>query len=201
VRRTSSVLLAISLLLVSPVEASAGGSSEVDVLALDDVFLPSIVSVQRGATVVWSFAEAERSHTVTDASGMALFDSGIVPPGGPAVSYRFTAAGTYSVTCTLHALEMNARVEVPVGARPSTAAPGRSIRVRWATAPASDGFVYDVKVKPPDGRWGRWTWGTTAPSGVFDAGDAGTFRFRARLRASAGAHAGWSPAASVLVAD
>ncbi|MGH2636387.1 MAG: cupredoxin domain-containing protein, partial [Actinomycetota bacterium] len=179
--------------------ATAGGRSELDVLALDDLFLPSIASIPRGGTVVWSFADAERSHTVTDSSGMGLFDSGIVAPGGPSMSYRFTAAGTYPYTCTLHALEMNGRVQVPISATPATGLPGRAFRVRWATSPAADGFAYEVQIKRRKGPWSPWASNVSAPKAEFVPRAVGTFEFRARLVALSAGHSQWSEPDSIRV--
>ena len=198
-RRSLAVALLALVALSGSARATTTGATETDVLALDDFFLPSIASVPRGGTVVWRFAEADRSHTVSDSSGMALFDSGFVAPGGPSMTYRFTAAGTYPYTCTLHALVMNGRVEVPVRVAPSNARVGSTIRVRWATDPASEGFVYDVRLKSTGGSWVTWMSGVTEPNATFVPEDAGTFRFRARLRATSGAHAAWSPSASASV--
>jgi len=181
-------------LLATPAgDASAGSlSSQTEVQARDDWFLPFITSVPRGGTVVWTFTAAERSHTATDSSGMALFDSGIVQPGGPSFSHRFTAAGSYPYTCTVHTLKMNGSVEVPVRVWPETARVGRSFYVRWVTTSASDGYVFDVQIKPPGGSWSIWMDGTTAAKAKFEPADQGRFRFRARLRAVPGRATGWS---------
>lgn len=191
--------LLIVLLLPASGVATAGEPSELDVLARDDYFLPSLASVPRGGTVVWSFADAKRSHTVTDPSGMGLFDSGIVQAGGPSVSYRFTAAGSYPYTCTLHMADMNGRVDVPVRVSPATGALGRSYRVRWATLPAPDGFVYDVQIKRPAGSWTSWRSSVTLPKAELVPNRRGTFRFRARLRAVSGGNADWSESAEMRV--
>ena len=76
-------MAAVIVLSASLDAVRAGPSSGVEVHALDDYFIPSSASAPRGGTVTWAFTMAERSHTVTDTSGMDLIDSGIVPPGGP----------------------------------------------------------------------------------------------------------------------
>lgn len=194
-----SVLLAI-VLLATPVGAVSAGllPPHTEVQARDDWFLPFIASVPRGGTVVWTFTAAARSHTATDSSGMSLFDSGIVQPGGPSFSYRFTAAGRYPYTCTVHTLKMNGSVEVPVRVWPETARVGRAVHVRWAIAVAPEGYVYDVQIERPGGSWSIWVEGATVARASFEPEDEGRFRFRARLRALSGGATGWSRRATLL---
>ena len=97
-------------------QASATRSSlppaEEHVAAFDDFFLPSLVEIRRGGTVIWDFT-GTRSHTATDATGMHLFDSGLVSPGGPSFSYTFPAAGSYAFACTIH-VGMGGHIGVPM---------------------------------------------------------------------------------------
>jgi hypothetical protein len=129
---------------------------------------------------------------------MALFDSGIVQPGGPSFSYRFTAAGTYPYTCTVHTLKMNGSVKVPVRVWPEAGRAGRSFHVRWATTTATEGYVFDVQIKPPGDSWTIWVEGVTVAKAMFEPADEGRFRFRARLRAVSGGATGWSQRATLL---
>lgn len=171
---------------------SGAPPSEVEVQARDDWFLPFVASVPRGGSVVWTFTGAERSHTATDSSGMALFDSGIVEPGGPSFSFRFLAAGRYPYTCTLHPEEMNGYVQVPVGVSREKGRVGRPVRVRWALGPAPEGRLFDVQIKLPGVPWASWMEGVTVSNARFEPAREGRFRFRARLRGPDGA-TGWSP--------
>ena len=75
--------------------ASTAPPIEEHVEARDDYFLPSTVTVKRGGTVAWDFTGLS-THTATDTTGMGLFDSGLVHPGGPSFSYMYVAAGSYS---------------------------------------------------------------------------------------------------------
>lgn len=197
--RGIAVLLVSILLSTTAHTAVAGSPAGIEVQALDDYFLPSLSSVGRGGTVVWTFGVAERSHTATDRSGMGLFDSGIVSPGGPSFSYRFEAAGSYPYTCTIHMDEMNGRVNVPIRAWPRTGRLGRTIRVRWATTPAEEGFVYDVQVRGPGGRWATWLSDVDVARAKFEPTSEGVFRFRSRLRRSSGGQSDWSEASSVEI--
>ncbi len=197
------MLLALVLALIA-CATSAGmatadipAASEVEVQARDDWFLPFVASVPRGGSVVWTFTGAERSHTATDSSGMALFDSGIVEPEGPSFSYRFLAAGRYPYTCTVHPVEMNGYVEVPIALSRERGRVGHPVRVRWAVGPASDGRLYDVQIKPPGGTWTSWMDGVTGPGATFEPDRDGRFRFRARLRGPGGS-TGWSRPATLI---
>jgi plastocyanin len=178
--------------------ASAGSPDRSDVRVLDDFFLPSLSSAGRGWLVVWDFADAERTHSVTDSTGMELFDSGFVAPGGPAFTHRFTAAGRYPYLCTIHAL-MTGRVSVPVLVRPASGPLGRAYTVRWAAGRPADGFVYDVQVRRPGGPWSSWLSGVSDPKDEFEPSRRGAFRFRARLRQTSGGRAEWSRVASLSV--
>ena len=63
----------------------------------DTGFSPQTITPNQGETVVWRFPTTNTlSHSVTDASGMALFDSGLREPGS---SYAFTffGAGGFNV--------------------------------------------------------------------------------------------------------
>ncbi len=175
-----------------------GGSSapqaEAHVDAREDFFYPSIVTVRRGGTVVWEWP-GEQTHTATDETGMALFDSGLVPAGGPSYAYTFAAAGSYPYVCTLHE-GMDGRVEVPIRAGETEA----GARVTWSTGTAPDGYVYDVQSRRQGRTWRIWLEGATDPSGTFEAG-RGSYRFRARLRLTeTGAASDWSSPASVKLA-
>lgn len=191
-------------LVCAPIPADAAAdarprSSGVRVQARDDYYLPSILTVRRGGTVVWDFTAAERSHTVTDRSGMGLFDSGIVAPGGPSFAFEFRAAGSYPYTCILHVEVMNGHVDVPVRVWPETGRLGRTFSVRWASERARDGYVYDVQIKEPDATWSRWRSGVTIARAALVPERAGEFRFRARLRNLENGVSEWSRGSSVTV--
>jgi hypothetical protein len=166
--------------------------AEEHVDAFDDYFLPSAVEVVPGERVVWDFT-GSRTHTATDATGLALFDSGLVAPGGPSFAFVFAAAGTYRYVCTLHET-MRGRVWVLVDVSKLRQPHGRAFTLTWATGDAQAGSVYDVQVKRPGGTWRVWLTDTTDPGADLTPRHAGTFRVRARVRGLAGGRAEWSPA-------
>jgi len=201
-RRLVPALLLVSLVLTGAPAGVAGGT-EVVVDATDqgpyDLFLPSLIDVPRGGTVRFEFDDGARSHTASDGTGLNLYDSGVVSPGGPDEVVTFVAAGNYAVICTLHA-GMGATVFVPVSVTPTSGASGTRLTIRWASVVASGGLVYDVQLRKPGADWKLWRDGTPAKSGTIDAKRVGTWRFRARLvRSATGARSAWSRTATAQI--
>jgi len=201
-RRTPWPLLALVALFAGAPLAASGAPADVHVDAYDeasfDLFEPSALTVPRGTTLVFEFS-GSRSHTATDGTGMGLYDSGVVAPGGPSFSYRYDAAGRYPFVCTLHA-GMSGAVTLPITVSPSSVATGDTVVVRWARMRAADGHVYDVRIRKPGGSWRAWRHGVVGKERTFEPARTGTFRFRARMRAQGGdAASGWSPPAAVTV--
>jgi plastocyanin len=164
----------------------------------DSGFSPGRPSVSFGDTVAWSVPSADgEPHSVTDASGLGLFDSGTLSPG---TSFTFTlsAAGMYRQVDseTGHAGE----VGVVPAAEPSSGRKTTTFTVTWAAGPAAAGSAYDVQVRRPGGgRFVAWKTGVAVASATFVAdGGTGTYSFRARLR-GAGGTTGWSPSVSIVV--
>ena len=81
-------------------------------LSIDAGFVPKTLKLKKqGTTAQWSFIGAQ-AHSVTDGSGMGLFDSGTHQPVS-FFSYPFVAAGTYSYKDTLRPSH-TAKVGVPL---------------------------------------------------------------------------------------
>jgi virginiamycin B lyase len=150
-----------------------------------------------GTTVQWTFF-GPSVESVTDASGMGLFDSG---PRGfvSAFSYEFTAAGGYPYRS---ASGVAATYKI-LPAVPARAAAGAPFTVRWASRTPDPGFAYDVRYRPPGATgWTTWQAGTTAPSESFAPAVAGTYLFEARLvdtNTAPETASLWSPAATTQV--
>ena len=179
--------------------AVASTSSQVTVDMVAEYFIPSGVSVARGGTVTWDTAHADATHTVTDDTGMALFDSGLIHPGDPDFSYTYIVAGSYPYVCVLHA-SMIGTVGVPVRAAPSSGRIGRTFTVTWASGAVPDGSVSDVQMKRRGHPWSTWQDGVTAASGSFTPTRDGVELFRARLRRLDDATtSGWSAAVKIVV--
>jgi plastocyanin len=164
---------------------------------LDGDFQPASTRMSQGSTVAWSFSSTNgSSHSVTDASGAELFDSGLRPPGGSFV-FAFPSAGTYSIVDT--ATGLTSIVKVPSLASPKTGGVGDTYTITWSTATAPAGFVYDVAVKRPGQGWQIWMT-TTSPNTTFvpDSGP-GKYQFHARIRnLSTHKTVTYSPPASIV---
>ena len=178
--------------------AQGAPPAEVHVDAFDDYFLPSLLTVRRGGTVVWDFTGL-RTHTATDESGLGLYDSGLVSPGGPSFSFTFASAGTYRFVCTLHE-GMDGRISVPMHAAPREGAITRTFNVRWSKTDAPSGFVFDVRIRLKAGVWQPWLDGVSFRNAVFHPEGVGKVRFAARLRSlGSGAASEWSEAVPIHV--
>lgn len=159
-----------------------------------------IPRVHRGSTVVWQVAASDaESHSVTDGSGMGLFDSGLRAPGG-SFAFTFFGAGRYPVVD--QATGAASSVSVPMMAKPGSGATDTQFTLTWASSPPPDGFVFDVQLKVPGSvGWSSWLTGQTGAGVTFTpSAGTGTYSFRARLRRSAtGAASKYSPPSSVAV--
>lgn len=169
------------------------------VAALDDRFEPATVAVGRGGTVIFDF-EGSTDHTATDGSGLELYDSGTVSPGGPSTRFTFEGAGLYRFVCSTHA-GMAGRVQVPVRVTPSSGGIHRTFTVTWASVVPAGDHVYDVQIRRPGRNWTSWRTGVAARADDFmPDGRKGRYRFRARMRDTGlGRASGWSVAATIRV--
>jgi streptogramin lyase len=145
------------------------------------VIAKAIKLKKQGISVEWVF-EGPAVHTVTDSSGMGLFDSGdhgIVSY----YSFAFSAAGTYAFHDT-HNGQIKGTVSVPIAATAS----GSQATVTWSSAAPPSGYVFDVQLAQPGSKtFLDWKTSQTATSASFGPGDplyvgAGKYQFRARLR-------------------
>jgi plastocyanin len=170
---------------------------KVGVRAANFAFSPQGIRVARGGAVEWTFQGDD--HTVTDASGMGLFDSGPQPAGSTYRRY-FIGAGIYKYRCSIHP-SMLGKVRVLPQADPPSGGVATEFTVTWSAEWAPAGSAFDVQIKRPGGQWSDWLTSQTVNSGTFvpDAG-AGTYSFRARYRNTGnGATSLYSPPVSVVV--
>jgi plastocyanin len=170
----------------------------VSVRVADVGYRPKQVTVSQGDTVRWAFV-GPSDHTVTDATRMRLFDSGVMPAGST-FAFTFTAAGAYPYASALQP-SMRGLVTVPLAVSPVSGGVTATFTVRWATA-VPPGYVADVQVARPGGPFVKWRTSQTTGSATFvpNAG-SGTYTFRAQLRRlSNGRTSGWSPVAMIQVA-
>src|SRR6266508_1194437 len=150
------------------------------VLEIASGFAPALRTVSLGRLVQWVM-EAPGTHRVRDATGMGLYDSGPVDPVSFA-TFRFPAAGRYPYADG----PGHRRGAVAVGMDgPATADLGSPAHLRWATAGAPDGMVFDVQVqRPGSDRFTAFRTATPSHGTTFTPALAGSWRFRARMHPS-----------------
>jgi hypothetical protein len=169
-------------------------------LVTDTGFQPSAPLVRQGYTPIWSIDPADTSaHSVTDTSGLDLFDSGARAPGS-SFAYRFAVAGTFPIVDTVTGNQGSVRV--PIKLSPASGSETTSFTVTWSPDALPSGTVADVQVERPGSTtFSNWMTNTSARNARFtpDAGP-GTYDFRSRLGNTAGTAAtDWSPVRSITV--
>jgi streptogramin lyase len=178
---------------------SAAASNTVYGLQLASGSAPRTLSVAPGGIARFIFIGG-RSATVTDASGMALFDSA-TRKVATSYSFTFTCAGNYAFKNTLIPTQTGT-VAVPLVASATTGTVTTTFTLTWAKATPPTGYVVDVRVqRPGTTTYATWKSGVTTTSATFvpDAG-VGSYLFQARLRKTAtGAASGWSNAKTITV--
>jgi hypothetical protein len=170
---------------ICPVQVSVGG------------FQPAAASAPLGRSVVWEVPmSATGSHSITEASAIRLFDSGLRAPGGSYVE-TLSTAGTYVVADT--ATSLTSRVSIrPVV--PAVGTVGVPLTVTWADPAPPGGFVVDVQVRVAGSTvWQSWKRGATTASGTYTPAAPGPVSFRARLREVGIGSVAFSPASTVSV--
>jgi hypothetical protein len=86
------------------------------------------------------------THSVADATGLGLFDSGPRGSGGSFV-YQFPAAGTYTVVDADTGNQESVQVPLVVGPKNGTSA--TTFHLRWAPYGWNTGLVFDVQIERP----------------------------------------------------
>jgi hypothetical protein len=152
----------------------------------------------QGQSVLWQVPRSDASsHSVTDATGLGLFDSGPLAPG-TSFQAMYVGAGTYAVEDTLGG--HTSKVQVPMRLSPPTGPVGTTFSVVWASEAAPPGLTYDVRIQMPGSSLWTGFYRGTDLSAPFVPTEAGTYAFRARVGdASLGVFSGFCPAKSITV--
>jgi plastocyanin len=168
----------------------------------DNQFGPEDVTVlKRGDSVSWGFVGG-KDHSVTETSGLELFDSGYAPPERIEYTMVFPAAGSFPYHCKdpNHAGSMTGRVHVKVGRTPANGHLGTTFTIKWAQKPADPGYVFDVQMKKPGGNFVRFHKGVTTAQAQFTPGHTGQYFFRSRVRnKTTGLASNFSPPSNIFV--
>jgi hypothetical protein len=163
-------------------------------------FSPRAGTESPGATTFWHFdTDAAGSHSIADATGLALFDSA-PRAGGQSFQFAYPGAGTYQVADSLGA---QSRIVVGVVVSPPSGGVGDTYSIDWATKVPPTEYVFDTQIRRPNATgWVSWMRGSSDVGGTFvpDAG-AGRYGFRTRLRnPTTGAVSSWPPRSSLVAA-
>jgi len=180
---------------------SQGTGSTVDVS--DTGLSPAIAYASRGSRVSWQF-DGPSDHSVTDTSGMNLFDSG---KRGPGTSYSFIPPGSGNYAyADGQDVSTTGSIRVPAAVSPETGTVSTRYRVTWATDPPSGAHAFQVQVRPPGATTFRnWIAASTDDFAVFDASSPmwsgrGRYAFRARyVQTTTGAASGYSAVCAIDV--
>jgi hypothetical protein len=174
------------------------GENLCPVSVFDDGFRSSAQPFEPGSEVFWQTEPDDiNAHSVRDASGLGLFDSGTMQPG-VLFGASLNGAGTYPILDPTNGA--TSMVTVAVSAPESVPHRQRYV-VRWGAHDLRAGLVFDVQVRREDGpRWTNWFRGTRAFESARSTSVAGTVEFRARVRRQGSTTAtGWSPITWVFV--
>jgi Tol biopolymer transport system component len=147
----------------------------------DNFFDPATTKPKLGVGLLWDVT-GTNTHTVTDNSGMGLFDSGDLTAGDFYV-FRFVGAGSYPYICNFHPTQMIGTLNVPMSAAPKTGNLTTTFTITWAAGPPPTGYRFDIQIQRPGGSFVDWITNTNTKSASFVAdGGTGSYRFQARIR-------------------
>src|SRR5688572_29385998 len=170
--------------------------NRVHVLVLDAGFSPPLRTVALGQSLRWIFL-GPNVHSIVDASGLGLFDSG---PRGFVSYYTLTCIAACTVVYRDRSgITPPGSITIPVRL-PAAATTGVPFQVIWSLVPAPAGYAFDVQVLEPGAvTFVDWTSGSSR-KGSYTARVPGAYQFRSRLRkTSNGLATLYSMPASVLV--
>ncbi|MSR61383.1 MAG: hypothetical protein EXS08_02895 [Planctomycetes bacterium] len=162
---------------IGRVELATGDTAHV--LVLDAGFAPRVRTARLGQRVQWTFL-GPNAHSVLDASGLGLFDS-----GARSFVSTFVLLGRSAGTFVVHdaaGITPDGAVTIPVRL-PGAAFVGVPFPVVWSLVPAPSGSTFDVQVRAPGAGAFQNLSSGAPPSASFTATSPGVYEFRARIRA------------------
>jgi hypothetical protein len=160
------------------------------------VFNPPAVKIRLGGVVTWTWASS--GHSVTDSSGLDLFDSGVLASGS-IFSYTIFASGKCRYASTPDP-GMTGTVNCRSGSTHPWGTATRAFGSGGATtAPPSTHIAYLVEGKLKKApRWGGFNNGPELS--LTRTFSHGTWEFRARMQDfDTGQHTAWSPISKLVV--
>jgi plastocyanin len=196
VARFGTALLAGALAMTIALPAQAATKS-ISIVSTTVGFSPDPASGVEGTTFAWTNDDPMLTHTSTQDSPLALWNTGNITPGSTK-SVTIASAGAYPYHCNIHPF-MTGTVKVPI--KVTAGATAGTFTITMATTNATGSFVYDVQERVGSAAWTSYKTGVTTKSVSFTAPGPGTYAFRSRLRNTSVANAasGWSPKMTVTV--
>jgi hypothetical protein len=153
--------------------------------------IPQDVSGALGATAFWHFDAANTaSHSVTDKSGLGLFDT--TRPAGGAFTWTLAWAGSFQSIDTTTGL--TSVIRVTPTAQPRSGGTSTTFAITWGSAAPPAGDVLEVQIeRPGDVDFSAWKMGTATSANFVPDGGTGDYFFRARVTNAGGTIASnWS---------
>ena len=184
--------LVVALLMVFAQTAQA---ATIQISVTNFQFNPSSPKARQGDTIQWNFNGG--THTATDTTGMALYDSGSKSSGS--FPFIFTSAGKFSYQCKLHPGQMQGVIKVPVKVNPASGGTGTDFTITMASVDPPNGFVLDLKVTKPNSTTQTFSNLTSRTFHFTPNAGTGTYKFQARLRKATGGAASFSSTKAVTV--
>ena len=197
--RSARRVLSVGMLLAMLALVLPGGSAwaaEGTVNVVDNDYQPRTVRVKPGDTVRWTFT-TPTEHTVTDATGLEGWSSGLMNEGEE-FSRFFRASGKFTYRCDVHE-NMVGTVAVLMKARPNN---NGTFLITWASDSPDSGTHFDVLIqRPSDEGFRPWQTDVIKKSVTFTPPGPGTYLFKARVQSNSNplAASGFSPVKRVVV--
>ena len=206
--RTVCVLASCAVLVGGLPQPAAAGITFVSVTDLG--YSPSLAKARIGECdesriVQWDFFPNNvEAYSVTDSTGMGLFDSGLVPPGGT-YTFTFLSAGKFPYEDSV--TEATGVVSVPMQTSPKSGTTTTEFLIIWANGSCMAGrWRWRIQIRRPTypGGWEGFLAKTGTGPHLFtpDAGP-GTYSFRAKLMSTlegpGGPTSNWSNPVSITV--
>lgn len=209
---TAGVALTGAVAYADLIQADPASAMEYHwVYVTDYVFSPTPqVLSSPGDYVYWVFDGLSSGHTITDASGVGLFDSspnvtfvdGFGHNHYDWVTYwgwSMWSAGTFPFECKdQDHPPMTGKLRVPMILGATSGRVGKEFEVLWGAGDlgSEPRYRYEVQLRKPGGDWKDWVTNGVSPGRTYTARTAGKHQFRARLRRTTlGTTSGWSPVA------
>jgi acetyl esterase/lipase/plastocyanin len=153
----------------------------------DTAYTPNTAKSVQSGYVKWT-NNGTMAHSVTDKSGMNLFNSGSIPVGGT-FQQSFVSAGTYYYIDNVGSPAVpQGNVQISMQTTATSGPVNTNFTFTWASGAPPANFAYDVQWKKPgDTAWsslpacGGTCTKTTTNTATLNLGLTGTYQLQARL--------------------